>query len=189
MFPTLNIDLIYGQPGQTVATWLASLRPALHYRPEELYLYPLYVRPATGIGRRGDILRSPTDFMRQLYREARDYLLDGGYEQISMRYLRRPRTFAENSPVYCCQSDGMIGLGCGARSYTSTVHYSSRFAVQAAEVHAILDEWTEQTEENYAVADWGCRLSLDDLRRRFLIQSLLTQPGLDAMESGLSPRR
>ena len=50
-FPTLNIDLIYGLPGQTVATWLrlAPTRPSL--APEELYLYPLYVRPLTGLGR------------------------------------------------------------------------------------------------------------------------------------------
>lgn len=181
-FPTLNIDLIYGQPGQTVASWLASLRQALRYRPEELYLYPLYVRPATGIGRHGDIVRLPSDFMRHLYRAARDLLYDAGYEQVSMRYFRKPRTSAENSPAYCCQSDGMIGLGCGARSYTSQVHYSNRFAVQSSEVHAILDEWMGQTEMDFAEADWGCRLSPDDRRRRFLIQSLLTQPGLDAAE-------
>ena len=28
-FPTVNIDLIYGLPGQTVATWLWSIRQAL----------------------------------------------------------------------------------------------------------------------------------------------------------------
>src|SRR5262249_46311245 len=36
-FPTLNVDLIYGLPGQTVAAWLNSLREALRWRPEELY--------------------------------------------------------------------------------------------------------------------------------------------------------
>src|SRR6476469_9042236 len=50
-FPVLNVDLIYGLPGQTVATWRASVREALRYRPEEVYLYPLYVRPLTGLGR------------------------------------------------------------------------------------------------------------------------------------------
>jgi oxygen-independent coproporphyrinogen III oxidase len=46
-FPTLNIDLIYGLPGQTVETWLQSLKTALVFEPEEVYLYPLYVRPLT----------------------------------------------------------------------------------------------------------------------------------------------
>jgi oxygen-independent coproporphyrinogen III oxidase len=48
--PVVNVDLIYGLPGQTVASWLYSLREALRYSPQELYLYPLYVRPLTGLG-------------------------------------------------------------------------------------------------------------------------------------------
>src|SRR5262249_28665210 len=50
-FPVLNVDLIYGLPGQTVNSWLASVEAALRYRPEELYLYPLYARPLTGLDR------------------------------------------------------------------------------------------------------------------------------------------
>ena len=30
---------------------------------------------------------------------------------------------------YCCQEDGMIGLGPGARSYTRSMHYSTEYAV------------------------------------------------------------
>src|SRR5947209_4586255 len=50
-FPTVNLDLIYGLPGQTVQTWLYSVRQALAFAPDEIYLYPLYVRPLTGLGR------------------------------------------------------------------------------------------------------------------------------------------
>src|SRR5262249_57185056 len=50
-FPTLNIDLIYGAPGQTVASWLASLDAALAWQPAEIFLYPLYIRPLTGLAR------------------------------------------------------------------------------------------------------------------------------------------
>ena len=48
-FPVLNLDLMYGLPGQTVESWLSSLEAALCFEPEELYLYPLYVRPLTGM--------------------------------------------------------------------------------------------------------------------------------------------
>ncbi|KOG89838.1 coproporphyrinogen III oxidase, partial [Streptomyces varsoviensis] len=51
--PVLNIDLIYGIDGQTADSWRRSLDAALAWRPEELYLYPLYVRPLTGLGRQG----------------------------------------------------------------------------------------------------------------------------------------
>jgi oxygen-independent coproporphyrinogen-3 oxidase len=39
-FPIINIDLIYGLPGQTVESWVRSLREALQFQPQELYLYP-----------------------------------------------------------------------------------------------------------------------------------------------------
>jgi oxygen-independent coproporphyrinogen-3 oxidase len=176
VFPTLNIDLIYGHATQTPATWIASLRTALRYKPEELYLYPLYVRPGTGLGRHGATRAQAT---RHLYRAARDLLLAEGYEQNSMRFFQLPRPAASSLPVYCCQTDAMLGLGCGARSYTARLHYSSPFAVEAASVHAILDRWVAQKDADFRQATWGCVVSDDDRRRRFAVQSLLTSAGLD----------
>ncbi|MBN9118811.1 MAG: STM4012 family radical SAM protein, partial [Planctomycetes bacterium] len=110
-FRAVNVDLIYGLPGQTVATWLYSLREALRYSPDELYLYPLYVRPLTGLGRS----RKEWDDSRlACYREARAVLLAEGYEQVSMRMFRRAvvRSLRDRSsepghgvtgPHYCCQ--------------------------------------------------------------------------------------
>jgi oxygen-independent coproporphyrinogen-3 oxidase len=177
-FPVLNIDLIYGLPTQTGASWIGSLRAALRRRPEEIFLYPLYVRPRTGIGRRGDVRRAESDRMRLLYREARDLLLAEGYAQISMRFFQAEHAPRSEGPVYCCQTDGMLGLGCGARSYTSRLHYSSHFAVESAGVQAVLDEWIGKSEDDFLRADWGVRLTDDDRRRRFVIQSLLTRDGL-----------
>jgi len=178
-FPILNIDLIYGQPGQTVQSWLFSLQNALAYRPEEIYLYPLYVRPNTGLGSHCHVRRADADFTRMLYREGRDFLFALGYEQISMRFFRASWEHCNSGAVYCCQTDGMLGLGCGARSYTSHVHYSSPFAVASARVQAILNDWMSQTRDDLACATWGVRLSEEDRRRRFVIQSLLTRSGLD----------
>jgi len=177
-FPVLNIDLIYGLPGQTQESWLASLRGALVHAPEEAFVYPLYVRPQTGLARRGSVSRPPTPTMRSLYRAGRDLLRERGYEQVSMRYFRLPSTSVVRGPDYCCQTDGMIGLGCGARSYTTWLHYGSRFAVAAPDVHAILDRWIAQSDGELSCCRWGVRLSADDRRRRFVIQSLLTQSGL-----------
>ncbi|CUU59804.1 oxygen-independent coproporphyrinogen-3 oxidase [Parafrankia irregularis] len=178
-FPTLNIDLIYGIDGQTAATWLHSLDAALAWRPEELYLYPLYIRPLTGLARR------ETDWDDQrirLYRLGRDHLLASGYEQVSMRMFRRPpdeqpAPHSTSGPAYCCQTDGMVGLGCGARSYTSDLHYSFEYAVGTRHVRAILDDYLRETD--FATARVGFTLTGDERRRRHLIQSLLQAEGLD----------
>jgi oxygen-independent coproporphyrinogen-3 oxidase len=174
--PVLNIDLIYGLPGQTVPSWLASLREALEYAPEELYLYPLYVRPLTGLGRSG---RAWDDQRLACYRSGRDLLLSEGYEQLSMRMFRARGLAGEAGPVYCCQDDGMVGLGCGARSYTRGLHYSREYAVGASSIRAILADYLARPDEALATADYGFRLGPEDQRRRYLLQSLLQATGLD----------
>ncbi len=173
----LNVDLMYGLPGQTEQTWEYSLAAALEYRPEELYLYPLYVRPLTTLGRKG---AEAQDRQRvTLYEQGRDRLLGAGYRQISMRMFRRPDAGGTLAPVYRCQDDGMIGLGVGARSYTRRVHYSSEWAVGARGVRGIIDRWIVRPDEDFAVADYGFVLDDAEQRRRWLILSLLSDDGLD----------
>jgi oxygen-independent coproporphyrinogen-3 oxidase len=172
-FPVLNVDLIYGDPGQSLASWSTSLAEALVYRPEELYLYPLYVRPETGLARAGHPLaRHRSD----LYRCARDFLTSAGYQQTSLRCFRLPDNVAPSS--YACQRDGMIGLGCGARSYTQRLHYATRFAVTQTGVKVILSDWIRQTDEQLSWATHGIALTEEEQRRRFLIMTLLQAEGM-----------
>ncbi|HYF65157.1 MAG TPA: STM4012 family radical SAM protein, partial [Herpetosiphonaceae bacterium] len=176
-FPTLNIDLIYGLPGQTVASWLHSLEAALRFAPEELYLYPLYVRPLTGLDRRGTGLE--VDLRLQCYRAARDRLLAAGYSQVSMRMFRAAHAPDPGGPVYCCQDDGMVGLGAGARSYTRALHYSSEYAVGATTIKGILSDYVRQPDSGFAQARYGCPVDAGEQRRRYVIQALLQADGLD----------
>lgn len=173
----LNIDLIYGIDGQTPASWRRSLDAALAWRPEELYLYPLYVRPLTGLSRRDRAAELDWDEQRlRLYRAGRDHLLAHGYEQRSMRMFRRRAAPAPGPGDYSCQTDGMIGLGCGARSYTRGLHYSFDYAVSAQQVRSIIDSYTATTDFGHAVN--GRRIDADEARRRHLLQSVLQAEGL-----------
>ena len=184
-FDTLNIDLIYGLPGQTVASWLKSLRTTLRWLPEELYLYPLYVRPLTGLDRR-DQAQSDAEWdaawdQQRLacYRAGRDFLLAHGYQQVSMRLFRAENAPTGESITYRCQEDGMVGLGCGARSYTRGCHYSSDFAVGRAGIRAILNDYIRRPAGAFDVASYGVRLDNDEQRRRYVIKSVLHATGLD----------
>lgn len=177
-FPILNIDLIYGLPGQTVESWLASLRAALRYAPEELFLYPLYVRPLTGLGRRGVESEPEGDIRLECYRAARDLLRGAGYAQVSMRMFRAAHAPAASGPDYCVQDDGMVGLGCGARSYTRGLHYSGEYAVGARAVRSILASYIARDLDSFDYARYGVRLDGDEQRRRYALKSLLEDGGL-----------
>ena len=178
--PVLNIDLIYGIDGQTEQTWLRSLDAALAWHPEELYLYPLYIRPLTGLGRRAGDPDPAWDAQRlRLYRLGRDHLLAHGYAQQSMRMFRRAGAPPQGADDYACQTDGMIGLGCGARSYTAGLHYSFDYAVGMHEIRGIIDDYVSRPAADFAHAEYGRRIDTDEARRRHLLQSLLQAEGLD----------
>lgn len=193
-FPILNLDLIYGIAGQTVASFLASIESALVHAPEELYLYPLYVRPLTGLGRMAErglgaraeqgprriaLQAEPVDERAAMYRAGRDRLLAAGYTQVSMRMFRAPHApAADAGPAYCCQDDGMVGIGCGARSYTRTLHYASEYGVSRRGVHDILAHYLDLGAADFTQVDHGFVLDGDEQRRRYAMQSLLVRPGL-----------
>ncbi|MGA5872536.1 STM4012 family radical SAM protein [Streptomyces cinereoruber] len=175
--PVLNIDLIYGIDGQTEESWRRSLDAALAWRPEELYLYPLYVRPLTGLGRTPPEDDREWDERRlRLYRHGRDHLLERGYEQVSMRMFRRRDAAPLGPDDHACQTDGMIGLGCGARSYTSALHYSFDYAVDMREIRSIIDAYTETGD--FSRARVGRWVDAGEARRRHLLQSLLQAEGM-----------
>ncbi|MCX4387869.1 STM4012 family radical SAM protein [Micromonospora peucetia] len=177
--PVLNIDLIYGIDGQTAGTWRESLDAALAWRPEELYLYPLYVRPLTGLGRRAHG-RADWDTQRlALYEQAVATLGAAGYRQESMRQFRRADVPTPDGPDYCCQDDGMVGLGCGARSYTTSLHYSFDYAVGVSQVRAVLDDYLSRPADDFRYAEFGFTLDGAEQRRRWLLKSLLRADGVD----------
>lgn len=176
-FPLLNLDLIYGLPGQTVESWLYSLERVLAYEPGEIFIYPLYTRENT-IVKPDDIERQGPDIRMELYRAARETLKNRGYVQYSMRRFAKEQssTGAKVLLPYSCQEEGMVGLGCGARSYTSEVHYASKYGVSYKATQSIIADYV--ATERYDVADYGIVLSHEEQKRRFILKALLHREGL-----------
>lgn len=73
----------------------------------------------------------------------------------------------------------MVGVGCGARSYTRNLHYATEYAVRAPGIRAILADYIDRPDETFDWADYGFHLGPEEQRRRFVIQSLLWAEGLE----------
>lgn len=174
-FPLLNLDLIYGLPGQTVESWIYSLERVLAYEPGEVFIYPLYTRENT-IVKPDDIRRQGPDIRMELYIAAREILKSKGYVQYSMRRFAKEQSSSKVLLPYSCQEEGMVGLGCGARSYTSEVHYASKYGVSYKATQSIIADYV--ATERYDVADYGIVLSREEQRRRFILKALLHREGL-----------
>jgi oxygen-independent coproporphyrinogen III oxidase len=73
----------------------------------------------------------------------------------------------------------MLGLGCGARSYTDGLHYSNEYAVGSKEIRDILQAYIQTPDESFDYAHYGFKLDADEQRRRFILLSLLSDEGLN----------
>lgn len=173
----LNVDLIYGMEGQTEASFIGSLETALRWRPEELYLYPLYVRPLTFLGKRA---ASWDDHRLSLYRAGRDWLISHGYQQRSMRVFQRRDVVELQLPEYHAEDDGMVGLGVGARSYTKAVHYAHDWAVEPRAVRSIIDDYLARPADSFRSAHSGFVLNVEEQQRRWVVLTLFGDGVSDA---------
>ncbi|OKP75516.1 coproporphyrinogen III oxidase [Paenibacillus sp. P3E] len=174
-FPILNLDLIYGLPGQTVESWLFSLQQAVQHEPEEIFIYPLYTRHHTIV--KPEDMRRQTDIRLECYKAAQSVLAEYGYTQYSMRRFAKDTARSGKTILdYSCQEEGMVGLGCGARSYTRNVHYASRYGVSRKATESIIADYV--AAERYDTADYGIVLSLEEQKRRYILKAVLHSEGL-----------
>ena len=170
-FAHFNLDLIYGLPGQTLDTWRDSLERAIDSPATSLFLYPLYVRPLTGLGVRPMLGSPSTHAMAAMYDHARDRLARAGFRQMSMRQFRRDDS--DEDSEYRCERHGMLGLGAGARSYSHGLHYSTPWKMVARNIRAVIEDYVARMRADDTRVSHGFALDEDERRRRAMIQSLL----------------
>lgn len=171
-FPQFNLDLIYGIEGQTVESFMRSLNTALTYRPNELFIYPLYVRPGTCID-----VRSTDDIGYAIYKSARELLVGQGFVQTSMRrFVRRETTETE----FSCGDEVMLSCGAGGRSYLGNLHYATPYAVRQQAIADEIDHYIRTTD--FMTAANGFLLSTEEMQIRFIIKNLMYHRGVDLAE-------
>lgn len=105
-FDVVNIDLIYGIEGQSRESLIYSINNAVKYKPEEIFIYPLYIRENTGIFEKMNLNHKT---QHEMYDIAVEELNKRGYVQTSMRRFVR-KLPKEN---ISCGFDQMISFGCG----------------------------------------------------------------------------
>src|SRR3990167_1589238 len=117
--PTVNLDLIYGFPGQTHARWLANLDAAIALEPDHLSFYGLTIEEGTAFHRemaRGRMTLPDGDAMADLYEMGRERLKGAGYAQYEVSNFARPGHVCRHNLGYWTDRE-WLGLGPGAHSY------------------------------------------------------------------------
>lgn len=177
-FSCVNLDFIYGIPGQKADSLLKSLKEGVDFGPEEIFLYPLYIKHGAGLEKEG-VVPEPENACIQ-YEEARKFLVSEGYRQDSMRRFVKcgGKEMSERNREFTdCGFSTSLALGCGGRSYLGDLHFCSPYAITQEDCFRELKRF--EAEEDYTRITHGIILSEDEEKRRYVIRHALIRPGAD----------
>ena len=182
-FNNINLDLIYGLPGQKIIDWMESLEEAIRLEPEHISCYQLTIEPHTKLSARHS--RKPyqlpdDDLALSLFNDTRTRLLDAGYRAYEVSNFAKPGKECRHNDSYWLYDD-YIGIGAGAagkwdqsnggvRRYTN-IRSPERY-IEIAEKGSPVIHTQEELDVHKAAAE---ALWLGLRRREGIVRSLYRQ--------------
>jgi oxygen-independent coproporphyrinogen-3 oxidase len=116
-FSNINVDLMFGLPGQTAEQWRATLEKTITLQPEHISAYCLTYEEDTEFflrHARGE-LRSNNDVEAELFETTMSILQAAGYEQYEISNYARPGFASVHNRAYWSGED-YLGIGPSAFS-------------------------------------------------------------------------
>ena len=181
-FEGINIDLIYGLPGQTMETWADTIESVVDIRPDRLAIYSYAHLPdRLKHQRKMDAPLPDAETKYGLFAQARNTLLDAGYRAIGMDHFALPddelaraldeRHLFRNFMGYTTvAAQEMVGVGPSAISRIGGVY---------AQNEKRLVYYYRHLDEGHLPTMAGCALTADDEIRGWVIQQLMCNLQLD----------
>ncbi|MCD2424352.1 oxygen-independent coproporphyrinogen III oxidase [Niabella pedocola] len=180
-FTSVNFDLIYGLPLQTVSGMQTTFQQVLPLQPDRIAFYSYAHVPWTSRMQRlfdETQLPAPEEKM-QLYLEGKKLLLEGGYEDIGMDHFALPHdelfrareagTLHRNFMGYTIQNSSfLLGLGVSAIS-----DIGNAFAQNKKNLH----DYYNAINTNQPAVKRGYFLSEEDLSFRHYIKDISCKAG------------
>ena len=123
-FDNLNLDWIFGFPGQSLASWQRNIQLAVQLHPEHLSLYALSIEhgtPFKELSSRGLLPNLDPDLAADMYEAASEALAAAGYWQYEISNWAKPA--ADGRPQTCrhnlqyWRNLPYAGLGAGAHGF------------------------------------------------------------------------
>jgi len=118
-FSNINMDLIFGLPGQTAGDWEKTLRWAVEMNPEHLSCYCLQLEAGTPLAGQvagGSVVLPGEDVVEEMYYLTMDLLSDSGYYQYEISNFARKDYECRHNLYYWRYRD-YLGIGAAAYSF------------------------------------------------------------------------
>jgi oxygen-independent coproporphyrinogen-3 oxidase len=118
-FTSINLDFMFGLPGQTMQHWETTLDRALALHPEHFSLYSLIIEEGTLFytwTNEGRIIPGDEDLCADMYEYADERLQAEGYENYEISNWALPGHQSRHNLTYW-QNLPYLGMGAGAHSF------------------------------------------------------------------------
>jgi oxygen-independent coproporphyrinogen-3 oxidase len=172
----LNLDLIYGGPGEDAGSWSATLEAAVALAPEHLSAYALTIEPATKFGRlvaAGRMAEPAEDDLADRYDATCAVLASAGYHHYEVSNWARPGHASRHNLTYW-RRGRYLGLGAGAHEFDGTTRRWNLAGVPA---------YLEAVRAGRRPTEGEERLDPDQARFEALALRLRAADGLDPAEA------
>ena len=119
----ISIDLIFGLPGQTAASWTTSVEQVIALKPQHISAYGLTYEDGTRLWRqreRGEVVEVPEELCLEMYRILVSELQGAGYEHYEISNFCLPGYHSRHNSSYWNDTP-YLGLGAAAHSYDGKV--------------------------------------------------------------------
>jgi putative oxygen-independent coproporphyrinogen III oxidase len=118
-FDTVSVDLIFGLPGQSAATWRRELATVAALGPGHVSCYQLTIHPRTRFGvaaKRGQLSEMPEGEQAVLFDLTHRFLADAGYSPYEVSNFARSRDHESRHNRKYWDHTPYLGLGPSAHS-------------------------------------------------------------------------
>jgi oxygen-independent coproporphyrinogen III oxidase len=166
---TVNLDLIYGLPGQSDEDFIGELKTVINMLPDNVAVYPLAIRERTNFS----ALDQNHSQKYSLWEKAERTLYSAGYEEDTHIYYIRIGGKGYQQQILESQGIPTIGIGLGARSYAAKIHYQTghQYHTYRNTVNSDLNEFVQREIPDLTFS--GFILCEDEARRRAAVLGLI----------------
>ncbi len=174
-FENVNLDLMFGAPGQTASDWSDTLERTVALDPEHVSVYGLTIESGTEFARmdKEGRLDLPAEALHMAcYYEALDRLSAAGYRHYEVSNLSKPGAECRHN-VACWNGGDYLGLGPSAHS-----HVLGR---RLANTRSLADYLTAMDARGDAI-EMDETLTLDERVHEYVLLRMRSVEGMDIRE-------
>ena len=171
-FHNIGLDLIYGVPGQSIDSWLDTLKQAVAFSPEHLSCYQLTLEPKTPLGKRyqaGEFSIPGEELQYEFFMKTSQFLEGAGYIHYEVSNFARGTELASRHNQKYWDHSPYLGLGPAAHSFQDNQRWWN---------HRCLDQYLAAINAGNLPIEETETLTMEQLRLEALYLGLRTKKGV-----------